>query len=412
VAVLVLNGGSSSWKTALYHGVASDAVPRDAATLEPDAAVALAWRGGTEPARLDASRRDGRAFSRDVHVERGAAAVPVLLDGYRELGSATAGVAAVGHRIVHGGGYFSASVRIDDDVVARLRALEPFAPSHNPLELAGIEAIARALPHVTQVASFDTAFHRTLPPRAYVYGGPYEWLARDVRRYGFHGINVAYCLERAGWLLGRATAALRCVVAHLGGGCSVTAVRDGQSVDTSMGFTPLDGLVMGTRSGAIDPGILVYLLRDAPGQTAKDAADRIDDVLNRKSGLLGLSGVSSDVRNVLEAAADGDARADLALDVFSYRIATTIAATLPALERIDALVFTGGIGEHAAAVRRRVCEQLAFAGIALDARQNESRTGQEDVDVALADLATRVLVVTAREEWYVARECARLLASA
>jgi len=359
VAVLVLNGGSSSWKSALFRGVAANAIACGGDALEPDAAVSLAWSGADAPAHLEARTRDGREFSREVRVGRGAPAVGVLLDAYRELGCDPARFAAVGHRIVHGGPHFRDSVRIDDGVIDALRALEPFAPSHNPIEVAGIEAIGQALTGVTQIAAFDTAFHRTLPQRAYVYGGPYDWLAGDIRRYGFHGLNVAYCIERVANLLGREESALRCVVAHLGNGCSVTAVRDGLSVDTSMGFTPLDGVVMGTRSGAVDPGIIVYLLRRVPDQPAAAAADRIDRMLNRESGLLGLSGVSGDVRSVL-AAAEGDARAEVALDVFTYRIATAIAATLPALERLDTLVFTGGIGEHAAAVRARVCGYLAL----------------------------------------------------
>jgi len=189
----------------------------------------------------------------------------------------------------------------------------------------------------------------------------------------------------------------------------VTAVRDGLSVDTSMGFTPLDGVVMGTRSGAVDPGIIVYLLRRVPDQPAAAAADGIDRMLNRESGLLGLSGVSGDVRSVL-AAAEGNARAEVALDVFTYRIATAIAATLPALERLDTLVFTGGIGEHAAAVRARVCDYLAFAGVSLDAQRNQASPGAGDRDVARANSSARVCVLSAREEWFIARECARTVA--
>ncbi len=408
---LVLNGGSSSWKSALFADIAADMPARDASALESEAAVALSWRAAGAPARLEGRAPGGRSLARDVAVARDGAAVAAMLDAYRELGVDPETFAAVGHRIVHGGARFSASVAIDDGVIAALRELEPLAPSHVPIEVAGIEAITRALPHVPQVAAFDTAFHRTLPSHAATYGGPYEWLADDIRRYGFHGINVAYCVERLSSVLSRDAADVRCVVAHLGGGCSLTAVRDGRSVDTSMGFTPLDGVVMGTRSGAVDPGILLYLLRRAPDERAGDAASRLDALLNHSSGLLGLSGRSGDVRDLLAATANGDDRARLALDVFVYRVATAIGAMLPALERLDALVFTGGIGEHAGVLRARICERLGFAGVSLDAERNGNRDASTDGDVSLAGAAVRAVVIAAREEWYVARECARVAAA-
>ena len=339
------------------------------------------------------------------------AAVPAILDALPQLGIERSAIRIVGHRIVHGGARFHASVRIDAATVAALRALAPFAPSHNPIELAGITAASEGLPDAVQVAAFDTTFHRTLPPDAYAYAGPYAWLGEDIRRYGFHGINVGYCVERAARLLDSEPARLRLVVAHLGGGCSVTAVRNARSADTTMGFTPLDGIAMATRSGSVDPGILFYLLRreSERGTSLSEATDALDRMLNHGSGLAGLSGISGDVRPLLSAEAQGDERARLALGVFVHRLAAAIASMLPALERLDALVFTGGIGEHAAELRARTCAKLATLGIALDANRNAAAV--PDVDIAVADARARVFAIAAREEWTIARECARVVAS-
>lgn len=405
--VLVFNGGSSSWKSALFEAPAATARAKQSAAGRPVARVALNWTGRDATAHLEGSVTGGAAISRDMPVEP-AGAVPILIDAYRELGCDETQIAAVGHRLVHGGAHFRESVEITDAVIEALRALEPFAPSHNPLEVAGIAAARSALPNVPQIATFDTTFHRTLGPAAATYAGPYDWLAMDIRRYGFHGINVAYCVERAKRLLERRNK-LRIVVVHLGGGCSVTAVRDGESVDTTMGFTPLDGVPMGTRSGGIDPGIATYLLRRLPdGTSATDGARELDETLNRHSGLLGLSGISSDVRDLESAASAGNERAQLALDVFEHRLAAAIASFLPALGRLDGLVFTGGIGEHAAALRARICARLAICGIVLDPARNAARN--DDADVAAASSDVRVLVVTAGEEWYIARDCVRVLA--
>ena len=370
------------------------------------ARAALTWRSKGSAAHLEGGVASGASIARDVDVDP-SDAVPLLIRTYRELGCDESLIGAIGHRLVHGGPHFAGSVRIDDAVVAALQKLEPFAPSHNPIELAGIAEARSALPDVPQVAAFDTAFHRTLAPAAATYAGPYNWLGMDIRRYGFHGISVAYCAERAKRLLERRNKP-RIVVAHLGGGCSVTAVRDGESVDTTMGFTPLDGVPMGTRSGGIDPGITTYLLRRMPEQTtAAQGARELDETLNGRSGLFGLSGLSSDVRELEAAAGNGHERARLALDVFEHRLAAAIAAFLPALGRLDALVFTGGIGEHAAALRARVCARLAICGVVLDATLNAARSS--DADVAAASSDVRVLVVTAGEEWYIARDCVRVL---
>ncbi len=409
MAVLILNGGSSSWKVSIYGDVAAGAVPVEAAI----ATAELSWPSADDArdARLTLHSPSSAKAAGDPQTLRVAPngdAIGAACDALRATGAPLDGLRAIGHRVVHGGMLFAHSVRIDAKVEAGLRSLEPLAPSHNKRELAGMDATRALFPGVPQIAAFDTSFHRTLAPAAYVYPGPYAWRERDIRRYGFHGLSVAYCTERAAQLLGRDQRDAHLIVAHLGGGCSVTAVRDGASVDTSMGFTPLDGTMMGTRSGAVDPGILTYLARElaARGESAAAVAGALDDALNHKSGLLGISGISDDVRDIEAAASGGNDRAQLALDLFAHRTAVTIAGMATSLDRVDALVFTGGIGEHAAPVRARICARLRMFGIALDETANFTLRDEGRI----ATSGPPVLVVPTREEWYVARECARVLA--
>jgi acetate kinase len=281
-------------------------------------------------------------------------------------------VDAVGIRVVHGGLRFENPAIVDDAVLNEIRALSSLAPLHNPLAVDAIEKVRRERSGIPIVAVFDTAFHQTLPPVASTYAVPAEL---NVRRYGFHGISYAYVSKR----LRALNSGSRHIVAHLGNGASVCAIRDGRSIDTSMGFTPLEGLVMGTRAGDLDPGAILYLLRNGNRDP--------DDLLNHRSGLLGISGTSGDVRTLQDAAAAGDAKAELALDVFAYRAAKYIAAYGAALNGIDAIAFTAGIGEHSASMRRRICERLSFLGVALDGaansapRNDERRISSGDVDV-------------------------------
>ena len=251
------------------------------------------------------------------------------------------------------------------------------------------------------MAVFDTAFHATLEPEAYVYAGPYEWVERGIRRYGFHGISHQYVSGRAAEILHRDLASLRMVTCHLGNGCSLAAVKGGHSIDTTMGFTPLDGLMMGSRSGSIDPGILVFLLNHRDY-----TPDQVDDLLNRKSGLKGLSGVSSDMRDVEQAIDLGNTRARLAFDVFVHRLVQWIGAMTAVLGGLDVLVFTAGIGENSARVRAAVARRLAFLGLKIDATANAAC--RPDADIAAADSAVRVLVVRTQEDWQIAKECVRL----
>jgi acetate kinase len=365
--VLVLNGGSSSLKCR-YDDLASD--PQTTQAPQPR------WQ-----LHLDL-KPDGRMED---------ALGPAL----RSIPGA---VDVVGHRIVHGGKFRESAVLTSEVRTAITRQTE-MAPAHNRLELAAIDTVDRVLgANVTQVAVFDTAFHATLPPAARVYAGPYAWLDQGIRRYGFHGISHQYAARRAAELL--RSPALRLITCHLGNGASLAAVRAGRSIDTTMGFTPLEGLMMGSRSGSIDPGILVHLMRQ--GHTA----DQIDDLLNRQSGLLGISGISSDMREILAAIESGNERARLAFDVYAHRLVREMGGMLAVLGGVDALVFTGGVGENCPPLRDAAARQLAFLGLKLDPAKNA--TAHPDQDVAAADSAVRVLVIHAEEEWEIARECYRL----
>jgi acetate kinase len=305
---------------------------------------------------------------------------------------------AVGHRVVHGGERFRTAVLVDDAVEQAIEALSPLAPLHNPPALAGIRAARRALPDVPHVAVFDTAFHHTLPPAAFSYAIDAQLAARHaIRRYGFHGTSYRIVSERAGELLQRPLAELRLVILHLGNGASVAAVSGGHSVDTSMGLTPLEGLVMGTRSGDIDPAVLLYLARNA-GMTI----DGLDDLLNRRSGLLGLAG-RADMRELVEAAGRGDPAARLALDVYLHRIRHYIGAYAAEMGGVDAVVFTAGVGENSAVVRAGAVDGLEFLGIHLDTVANESPSSGSRV-ISAAGSTVQVLVVPTDEERQIARE--------
>jgi acetate kinase len=313
-------------------------------------------------------------------------------------------VDAVGHRVVHGGATLREAVVLDARTRQLIADLAELAPLHNPAALAGIDAGMAALPGVPQVAAFDTAFHATIPEAAAVYPIPWAWTQRfGLRRFGFHGLSVQYAVRRSRELLG--TLARRMIVCHLGAGCSVTAVEDGRSVDTSMGFTPLEGLMMARRSGSVDPGLLIYLLKHA-GLAFPD----LDRGLNEDSGLLGVSGVSSDWRAVEAAATAGNARAELARAIFLHRLVAAVGAMAATLGGLDALVFTGGIGENSVEVRAAVAAGLSFAGVRLGAVLADT-TGGGDRDVAAADSSVRVLVVGAREDLTVLAEVRRLVLS-
>jgi acetate kinase len=308
-------------------------------------------------------------------------------------------IGAVGHRVVHGGEEFVASTLITDEVIEAIERFSELAPLHNPPNLAGIRAARAVLGGVPHVAVFDTAFHQTMPSYAYTYALPHEYYEKyRLRRYGFHGTSHRYVTMKAAEALGKPLDATNAITCHLGNGCSITAVRDGKSVDTSMGFTPLEGVVMGTRCGDIDPAITFFLA----GKLGA-SLDDLNTIFNKKSGLAGLSGVSNDMRKVKEAADKGTARAKLALDVYAYRIRKYIGAYKAALGRVDAVVFTGGVGENAAFMREMVMKGLESIGMSLDAAKNASVRGKAG-DVATAESPTRILVIPTDEEKMIAKD--------
>jgi acetate kinase len=314
------------------------------------------------------------------------------------------GIAAVGHRVVHGGPLHAKPVRIDIELLDYLGSIRDLAPLHNPRAVAGVRAVAELLPQIPAVACFDTAFHATLPAEASTYALPREWNARwGLRRYGFHGLSHAYATRRAGELTGAPAA--RMVSCHLGAGASLAAVRNGTCRDTTMGFTPLAGLVMVTRSGDVDPGLLMWLL-----QHAGVPVDELNEALEKRSGLKGLSGTSGDLRDVLAGRAAGDADCALAFDVFIHQLCREIAAMTAAVGGLDVLVMTGGIGEHAPLVRAEVASRLAYLGVAVDPGRNEDASG--DADISAGGAAARTVVATAREDLEITRQVVDLVTTA
>lgn len=313
-------------------------------------------------------------------------------------------VSAVGHRAVHGGSFFTAPVLITAEVIAKMEEYAPLAPLHNPPILLGIRESLRHLPGTPQVAVFDTAFHTTIPAKAHVYALPYRYYTDyGVRRYGFHGNSFQYVSRRVDAILDGLQQP-KVVIAHLGNGASIAAIQGGKSVDTSMGLTPLEGLVMGTRPGDVDPGVILYLMRQL-GLSESD----VDRVLNKESGMLGLSGVGNDMRDVLAAAAAGDERCKLAVDIYAYRLKKYVGAYAAAMGGMDALVFTAGIGENSPEIRAAVCEGLGFLGIELDAGANARARGVES-DIGAPGARVRVLVVPTDEERLIANETVAVVA--
>jgi acetate kinase len=376
--ILVLNVGSSSFKC-WFRNVPDGDLPVEA--MAPSWTAHADWKSPQTPDGLLGPLLES------------------LWKGEKKAIDSPAEIDVVGHRIVHGGPKYRKSVLITPEVRMGIAEQAQFAPVHNKLQLGAIETVDRAIgKDVPQVAVFDTGFHATLQPAAYVYPGPYAWLEQGIRRYGFHGISVQYSTRRAAELMQVPENSSRLIVCHLGNGASVTAVKNGKSVDTSMGFTPLEGLMMGTRSGSIDPGIMVYLIR-SQGYTA----DRMDEILNTKSGLLGVSGVSGDMREILEAIGKGDERARLAYAIYAHRVTREIGGMLAVLGGADAIVFTGGIGENCAPLRQDACRQLEFLGLELDAEKNARP--HLDQNIAASGSAVQVLAIRADEDWEIAREC-------
>ncbi|MCD8331141.1 MAG: acetate kinase [Oscillospiraceae bacterium] len=394
--ILVINAGSSSLKYQL---------------MNPDTQEVLA-KGLCERIGIDGRlthkipAKDAK-YEFDIPMPTHAEAIQAVLDALLSPEHGVIGsmkeIDAVGHRVVHGGEAFASSVKIDDAVMASIEECIPLAPLHNPANITGITACQKVMPGVPMVAVFDTAFHQTMPPKAYIYELPYEYYEQDkVRRYGFHGTSHMYVSRRAAAMLGRPIEELKIITCHLGNGSSVTAVDGGKSVDTSMGFTPLAGLPMGTRSGDLDAGILEYLMNKY-----NYSIDEMLNILNKKSGVLGVSGVSSDFRDLGDAAAQGNQRVALAVDVFNYDVKKLIGAYAAAMGGVDAVVFTAGVGENSPAQRLEMTSGLEFMGIKMDPEANNVR-GKEAV-ISAADSRVKVLLIPTDEELVIAQDTARLV---
>ncbi len=392
--VLVLNCGSSSAKFAVIDS-----------SNGHELVSGIAQRLGSAQATLD-FKAEGKKQSRSLHGAQHEAALRVVVELLEELGLACR-IQAVGHRVVHGGAKFSGSMPITPEVVAKIEECIPLGPLHNPANLLGIQIAQELFPDLPQVAVFDTAFHQTMPPRAYLYAVPYEWFAKhEVRRYGFHGTSHRYVSQQAVRQLGLDPEDHAIVTAHLGNGCSLAAVRNGQSTDTTMGLTPVDGCVMGTRSGSIDPSIITHMKKEL-----SCTADEVMDSLNKRSGLLGISGLSNDMRAIQAAAEGGHAHARLAIEKFCYSVAKAAAGMIVSLGRVDALVFAGGIGENAVSVRAQIVDLLGFAGFALDPHANEmhGRSLRGRITRTTSPMAA---VVPTNEEYMIAMDAAAIADSA
>ncbi|MCU0552204.1 MAG: acetate kinase [Leptolyngbya sp. Prado105] len=398
--ILVLNAGSSSQKSSLYS--IDGELPNQSPEPLWEATIDWAHHPGFAEIKVKTATTE---VKEDIEVKSRldimAHLLSMLWQGKTAVLSHASEIDVVGHRVVQGGQEYSEPVRIDQTVKETIDRLSTLAPSHNPANLEGIQAIEKFLgTEIPQIAVFDTAFHRQIPDAAAIYPVPYAWVEQGIRRYGFHGISHQYCAHRAAQLLQRNLEDLRLIVCHLGNGCSLSAVAQGHSIDTTMGFTPLDGLMMGTRSGSVDPGVLIHLMRQGY------SVDRLDRELNKESGLKGISGVSADLRQVMEAIEAGHAQAQLALDIYVHRLRSYIASMLASLGGVDALIFTAGVGENSAIVRSLACESFQFLGLALDSQKNESRP--IDQDIATSDSKIRVLVIHTQEDWAIAAECYRL----
>ena len=402
--ILVLNAGSGSHKCSLFR--LENVLPAE--PLEPvwKAAIEATDLGSTAQElsltiECEGRKKERKTLPSDLSSKK---QVEYLLKRLQEDKSAvlkgTSEIDVVGHRVVHGGVDFAKAVIVDANVESIIQRLAAFAPLHNPVNLEGIQVAREILgSKIPQIAVFDTSFHRTLSEAASTYPGPFEWLEKGIRRYGFHGTSFRWASGQAARLLKRENdPALRLIICHLGGGCSLAATIGGKSVDTTMGFTPMDGIAMCTRSGALDPGILLFLIRENPD------VDKLEKILDRESGLQGLSGLPGDTRILVPEASKGNQRAKLAMDVFIHRLRAGIGQMIASLDgRPDAIVFTDAIGEDEPLVRSRACEPLKFMGVEVDLEKNA--TSPIDTDISLPKTPVRVLIVKSREDWQIAREC-------
>lgn len=396
--IFILNRGSSSIKCYLYK---FKNTPHH--SISPLWEALLQWKNTFDEPFLTIKNDRREQHSETIKEKAPGQALKrlmnFLIEGKMAALRSLDEIDAIGHRIVHGGKYFNESVLITPQVKEKIRHLAEFAPLHNLSELEGIEILEQLCKSTPQIAVFDTAFHHTLPQAAQIYPGPYKWYEEGIQRYGFHGISFQYCSRRSAEILNRDLNSLKMVICHLGSGASLCAIEKGKSIDTTMGFTPLEGLMMDTRSGSIDPGIILHLL----GKKQK-SPEEISHELYKESGLLGISGFSSDMRDIIEKSLQGNGRAALTLDIYIHRLNTLIGAMIAALKGIDVLVFTAGIGENAPLVRERACDAFSFLGLELDRRKN-AQTSSEDCEVSTAESKIKVLLVHTQEAFEIASEC-------
>lgn len=395
--ILVINAGSSSLKYQLID-------------MENESVMAkgLCERIGIEGSKLNHTPNGGEKVVIEKNMKDHSDAIAMVLEALTDKEYGVIGdmseISAVGHRVVHGGELFSGSVVIDDKVKEAIKECTPLAPLHNPANLIGIEACEKTMPGVPQVGVFDTAFHQTMPKEAYMYGLPYDlYTDYKVRRYGFHGTSHKYVSVRTAEILGKAPKDLKIITCHLGNGSSITAVENGKSVGTSMGFTPLAGTVMGTRCGSIDPAIVKFI-----AEVKNISVAEVDTLMNKESGVYGISGVSSDFRDLDAAAAEGNERAKLALDMFVYSVRKYIGQYIVQMGGVDAIVFTAGVGENDAKMREAITRNLEFLGIELDKEKNASVRGREEI-VSTEGSRVKIVVVPTNEELMIARDTKELL---
>ena len=394
--VLVINCGSSSLKYQLIN-------MENESSLATGLVERIAIEGSKLTQKVDGREKYVLTVPMKNHKEAISHVINTLLDDVQGVIKSSDEISAVGHRVVHGGEKYSASVIITDEVMKDLEEFSQLAPLHNPPNIIGINACKELMPNTPMVAVFDTAFHQTMPEKAFLYGLPYElYKENHIRKYGFHGTSHKYVSQRAAEILGEDIKGLKLVTCHLGNGSSVAAVNGGISVDTSMGFTPLEGLLMGTRCGDIDPAIIPYLM-DVKGYSYEE----VNNIMNKKSGVLGLSGVSSDFRDIEDAAAQGNDRAKLALDVFHYRVKKYIGYFMAAMNGVDAIVFTAGLGENGAETREEIISDMEWFGIKLDKEKNKVR-GQERI-ISTDDSKVKIIIVPTNEELMIARDTLTLL---
>ncbi|CUH95602.1 Acetate kinase [Propionispora sp. 2/2-37] len=397
--ILVINCGSSSLKYQLFD-----------MTDESVLAKGLIERIGLAGSVLTHEPEGREKVKITAEVDNHTAAIKLVVDAltHKDYGviKTMQEIYAVGHRVVHGAEKFAGSVRITPEVMQALEECSEMAPLHNPPNISGINACEELMPQVPQVGVFDTAFHQTMPPKAYIYGLPYEAYEKyGVRRYGFHGTSHRFVSGRVAEVLGRDIKELKIITCHLGNGSSIAAIEYGQSIDTSMGFTPLEGLVMGTRSGDLDPAIIPYLMK----KTGMNA-DEIDTYINKKSGVLGISGVSSDFRDIEVAAwKEGNQRAQLALDIFAYKVIKDIGAYAAAMNGVDVIVFTAGLGEKSKETRADVCKNLSYLGVKLDDEKNNVRSQLREISTE--DSKVKVFIIPTNEELVIARDTKEICVS-